>query len=61
MVLNVDNGVVLELYDAEGKLMRVEGPIQSNQPVVLEGVSSLKLVGNGTLTQFTVTGFENYE
>lgn len=61
MVLNVSVGTVLELYDAEGNLLRKEGPTQKDQPIPLDGASSLKLVGSGTLTHFVIEGFENYK
>ena len=61
MVLKVDAGTVLELYDAEGNLLRTEGPTQHNHPIALDGVSSVKLVGSGTMLQFVIEGFENYK
>ncbi len=61
MVLSVSEGTVLELYDAEGNLLRKEGPTQRDQQIPLDGVSYLKLVGSGTLTQFIIEGFENYK
>jgi len=61
MVLKVSVGTVLELYDAEGDLLRTEGPTQGYQPIALDGVSSVKLVGSGTLSQFVIEGFENYK
>ena len=61
MVLDVGTDVVLELYDAEGNLLRTEGPTQYNHLIALDGVGSVKLVGEGRLKQFSITGFENYE
>ena len=61
MVLKVSAGTTLELYDAEGNLLRTEGPIQGYHPIALDGVSSVKLVGSGTMSQFVIEGFENYK
>ncbi|MBQ8799553.1 MAG: hypothetical protein IJZ55_08320 [Lachnospiraceae bacterium] len=61
MVLLVSVGTTLELYDAEGNLLRTEGPIQGYHPIALDGVSSVKLVGSGTTSQFVIEGFENYK
>ena len=61
MVLNVNADTTLELYDAEGNLLRTEGPIQGYQPIALDGVSRVKLVGSGTMSQFVIEGFENYK
>ena len=61
MVLYVDSGTALELYDAEGNLLKTVGTEESFEPIALEGVSSVKLVGSGTMSQFVIEGFENYK
>ncbi len=53
LMLEIDDGVIVMLYDADGMLIRVE----SDGAMSLDGVSFIKLFGEGTLTRFDITGF----
>ncbi len=66
MVLNITQGVIVELYDADGRLLRVErteenGPLSYRpmESISLDGVSFIKLVGEGKFSRWEITGFDN--
>ena len=65
MYLTVSAGTVVELYDGEGRLIRTEESVYDEETektnrISLSGVSFIKLVGEGTITEFSIKGFENY-
>ena len=59
MALNIDPGIIVELYDGEGRLLRAESS-QREISIKLEGVSFIKLVGSGHFNRIDFLGFENY-
>ena len=55
MMLECRAGITVELYDFEGRLMRVE---EANwDPIPFDGVSYIRLIGEGE-SWFTITGFD---
>ena len=62
MMLTIDKGTVVELYDSEGRLMRIEqsaeGPDKALLPISLDGVSFVRLVGEGEFRSLQITGFD---
>lgn len=59
LAFTIDAGIVIELYDRDGRLLRTVTSRQ-NQPISLYGVSYIKLVGEGSFEQIQFSGFENY-
>lgn len=57
MQLKINYGVVVELYDEQGRLMRV-AQREGDSGISLDGVSFIKLVGNGKITLFEINGFD---
>ncbi len=58
MVMTLDRGIAVELYDSAGRLIRSETSQGSN--ISLSGVSTIKLVGEGSLKRIDITGYESY-
>ncbi len=58
MVLRLDSGVKIELYDSNGMLVRTETSQGSN--ISLSGISTIKLVGEGSLKRIDITGYDSY-
>lgn len=55
--LITDKPILVNLYSADGSYTQV----LTEQPVSLDGVSYIKLVGEGTITQLKVIGFSDVE
>jgi hypothetical protein len=60
MILSLDCSTAVELYDSEGRLVRTEGPAEEGHALYIEmdGISFLKLVGDGTLRDFWMYDLE---
>ncbi|MBQ1212192.1 MAG: hypothetical protein IIX69_02110, partial [Clostridia bacterium] len=58
MEMTIDNGVTVELYDGNGTLVRTVTATYDKIP--LDGVSMIKLVGEGKFHRINITGFDSY-
>ena len=58
MVMTLDSGIALELYDSDGRLIRSETSTYGK--ISLSGVSTVKLVGEGSLKRLDITGYDSY-
>lgn len=58
MAMTVDRGIKFELYGKNGTLLR--SGTSSMEEIPLDGVCTIKLVGEGTFRMLTIKGYDSY-
>ena len=58
LILTVDAGITLKLYDADGNLLRTVTTTRNAREVDISDVSVVHLVGEGEIHTFIITGYK---